>query len=171
MKGVDLDLTQGLAALRASLTGNDDVAIITAYHAWISAAVDQFDQRRVSCAKGCSFCCKQSQITINATEASILSRYTGLPARFSSRTDSVDRRGIPCPFLHDNICTVYTSRPAVCRSSVSFDDPFKCKTEQTRTMLVPESLYNQLGDMISWPEVKRLLIAMGNEADIRQFFA
>jgi hypothetical protein len=84
----------------------------------------------VECAAGCWFCCHQ-QIMVSAPEAVLLAQHIreraldvpdlaahavaidGLapPARYA--------KGLPCPLLQDQRCSVYDDRPETCRSYLS----------------------------------------------------
>ena len=81
--------------------------------------------------KGCSMCCRETVMPITATEASRLSRRTGLSEeQFSVKDDSGIRRLLnnqdtkACVFLATSsdlptapgICTVYDVRPLGCRT-------------------------------------------------------
>lgn len=81
--------------------------------------------------KGCSMCCRETVMPITATEASRLSRRTGLSEeQFCSKDDSGIRRLLnnqdtkACVFLATSsdlptapgICTVYDVRPLGCRT-------------------------------------------------------
>ena len=81
--------------------------------------------------KGCSMCCRETVMPITATEASRLSRRTGLSEeQFCSKDDSGIRRLLnnqntkACVFLATSsdlptapgICTVYDARPLGCRT-------------------------------------------------------
>jgi Fe-S-cluster containining protein len=92
----------------------------------------------VSCRKACSACCSQSQITITLAEAKHLSSVSGRPLAVRLKTQKQNElKGVPCTFLDlkTQECSIYSERPWVCRVSVSFDDPAKCKTEELRIML------------------------------------
>ena len=81
--------------------------------------------------KGCSMCCRETVMPITATEASRLSRRTGLSEeQFCSKDDSGIRRLLnnqntkACVFpatssdlpTAPGICTVYDARPLGCRT-------------------------------------------------------
>ena len=81
--------------------------------------------------KGCSMCCRETVMPITATEASRLSRRTGLAEeQFCSKDESGIRRLLnnqqtkACVFLATTsdlptapgICSVYDSRPLGCRT-------------------------------------------------------
>ncbi|MPQ46909.1 hypothetical protein GCQ56_07760 [Marinifilum sp. N1E240] len=44
----------------------------------------------------------------------------------------VDSNNLPCPFLHENKCSIYPVRPLSCRSHFMLDSPQKCKEDKLR---------------------------------------
>ncbi len=82
-----------------------------------------------ACEKGCSFCCNQ-WVSVTAPEAFYLARrIRGKPrahdvavaheARSEVRHNGRLAITSPCPLLKDNACSVYDSRPVLCRLTVS----------------------------------------------------
>jgi Fe-S-cluster containining protein len=88
----------------------------------------------VACKRGCSYCCHG---WVSATAPEILYSVKNLPtariAHVTERVTQADRvtRGtsdaerarivLPCPLLEDHACSVYETRPVICRSVVSTD--------------------------------------------------
>ena len=83
----------------------------------------------LACKAGCTYCCHN---VVMATAPEIFSAASELRARHdqafvagvAGRCDAVGAtagiRRSPCPLLHDNLCSVYSARPTVCRKHTSF---------------------------------------------------
>ena len=83
----------------------------------------------LACKAGCTYCCHN---VVMATAPEIFSAASELRARHDQafvagvvgRCDAVGAtagiRRSPCPLLHDNLCSVYSARPTVCRKHTSF---------------------------------------------------
>lgn len=102
-------------------------------YAHLTAGARYIEHIPVSCGKGCSFCChlwvdaappevlfavksmpaEQRQLAANAVEQACL-RSSG--KSFKERCSAGNP---PCPLLRDNACSVYETRPIVCRTLVS----------------------------------------------------
>lgn len=102
------------------------------------------DGKRVTCTKGCSFCC-YSEVTCSDLEwKGILEflRRWNIEMPPHNPKHSVSRNEFnklpweekKCPFLVNNTCGIYSIRPATCRIFNSTDDPVKCK----KTSHIPE---------------------------------
>ena len=72
----------------------------------------------------CANCCKVVQPSLKSRDIIRLALYLNFPGKVFRaqylRKDDEKQRDIfkvrPCPFLHENRCTVYSSRPDDCRS-------------------------------------------------------
>ncbi len=88
----------------------------------------------------CANCCREVVPTLSASESEHLAAHLGIGqpefrSKYLIRADSLADnpwiiRDRPCPFLRDNLCTVYERRPAVCR-----DYPYLHKPDFTRRTL------------------------------------
>ena len=96
------------------------------------------ENQPLGCRKGCSWCCTQPVFT-NEWEAAYLrqfmkKRFTGDKlvelkdkAEIKDREvsalpqEAVLKNRIPCPLLHENVCSVYPARPMACRIYLSSD--------------------------------------------------
>ncbi|WP_027721300.1 YkgJ family cysteine cluster protein [Maridesulfovibrio zosterae] len=93
----------------------------------------------LACSSGCSYCCS-SHISLMPHEAfnialylaqncdeSEFTRYTekcieaAAPLEIKSLKSFVKDYFSPCPFLHENRCSIYDVRPIVCRNWISSD--------------------------------------------------
>lgn len=86
----------------------------------IAAKISNIITPRTPCQKGCSHCCHMAT-AVSMYEAEIIGKHTGLnvytPPPMESREDLVDKyTGVVCPFLKDNVCSIYEVRPISCRT-------------------------------------------------------
>lgn len=118
--------------------------------------------RNVTCKEACSACC-HTQVSVTSDEADLLASRVVQGAEVSisrlsnlseCKNDSdafylVDYEKRKCPFLgKDNLCTVYESRPAVCRtnhvvsaasaceSKLGFENPVRLLNTHRADMIV-----------------------------------
>lgn len=97
-------------------------------------------KHKVSCRKGCAFCCYLS-VDITLHEADLLLemcqsedisidwKRVVKQARKADDFNSLDYQDRKCPFLaDDDSCKVYRLRPNSCRKLVVVSDPKKCDT-------------------------------------------
>lgn len=124
----------------------------------------------VPCKRGCSACC-YININITEAEAQIIEAQTG--RRYARLTAPIQHpegkfTGMPCPFLVDGACSIYSVRPFVCRHHLSFNlDAYWCAPERAHLANMP---------MVSFSAAKEAhrsvtrLDAGGMHGDIRDFF-
>ncbi len=79
----------------------------------------------IKCKKGCAFCCKDGEFPISELEyIGIMFRYEELEDSIKEKVDANINRLLKskrtkmyeCPFLVDNICSVYKARGIICRT-------------------------------------------------------
>ena len=124
----------------------------------------------VPCSKGCAGCCKMN-VSITSIEAQRLAEVSGrtmVDVRSPVTHSEAKFSSIPCPFLVDEVCSVYEVRPYACRAHFSFDlSSYWCQ---------PARAYEDGMGVVELGGAKRayLTIAMqspmGGFADIRDFF-
>jgi hypothetical protein len=102
----------------------------------------------IACSKGCSTCCHM-HVDISSTDAAAIALYLEefrpaelagtrtmlaqqLPRIAGLSPDARWAAGIPCPFLRDHCCAIYTMRPQACRGYCSVDLPACLKAWENR---------------------------------------
>lgn len=146
-----------LDELLPALSAMDD-RLIEAAVARLSAAGE-----RISCAKGCSACCRVQPVPVTPPEAFALARLVealpeprrgtvraafgaaverlraaGLYEAYMRRDEDLTREAaaavvrrymalaVACPFLADDLCSIYPDRPFVCRQYLVTSPPELC---------------------------------------------
>jgi len=94
--------------------------------------------KKISCKKGCSFCC-YLHVDITSAEADILAEHVTEKHQIKQfmvqSNHNLDTWGeLPyqdrkCAFLVNGECSVYEDRPMSCRKYLVINDPQKCNTE------------------------------------------
>lgn len=107
------------------------------------------------CKKGCSNCCFQ-RVTVTKPEAELLSQkltkedavYIQKQALIDDTTDAWASSfpGSKCVFLKNGECSVYETRPAVCRTLFAVTDPKACDIRER--MLKPKFLVSIQAEMM-----------------------
>ncbi|WP_460548791.1 YkgJ family cysteine cluster protein [Comamonas piscis] len=136
----------------------------------LMAEVSQAVQPYVACGKGCSDCCKMN-VSISIMEAqrlAVVSRKPMAVVNHPVRHSAEKFSGIPCPFLVDDVCSVYEVRPYACRSHYSFDiTAYWCHPERSHKGEM--SLLQMGGARQAYEEIV-LSSCLHGFADIRDFF-
>jgi Fe-S-cluster containining protein len=104
---------------------------------------------QLDCKAGCSHCCR---VRVEALEPEIVQIANELKKLSPEKLDELTERlrnhatasngvsvfdhHITCPFLEDDLCSIYQTRPAVCRKAHSFDVK-KCNSPGSE---IPQSL-------------------------------
>jgi Fe-S-cluster containining protein len=135
----------------------------------------------LACNAGCSFCCKTIPVEISDLEANLIASVTGRqpaklpPGRHTIPGDAPGRVNTPCPFLKDDLCSIYEHRPYSCRSLGVVDrDSLTCHPENTTLArakdprAVPVSMTKMQAFDPTYQELHRRPGTVW--ADIRQFF-
>lgn len=109
---------------------------------WMYKAGEQFSKAyapAAACRSGCSHCC---HVPVGVTEAE--AKEIGLaigraPAKNPPRAEGGDGDYTkPCPFLKDNACSIYASRPMACRLLLNLDsDDLLCRLVPGSEIPVP----------------------------------
>lgn len=124
----------------------------------------------VACGKGCSNCCKMD-VHISALEAAKIEKEIGRKAALISKSilrSEPAFTGIPCPFLEDDACSIYDSRPYFCRQNMSFDmTPHWCDPGRMHMVELPRIRFGGLTAALN--DITKFE-STGIFADIRDFF-
>ena len=81
----------------------------------------------IPCHKGCSSCC-HLMVSVSTIEADYIQEKLGFTQHVVM--ESKNLFGTPCPFLNSGACSIYQSRPYVCRRYVAlFDNPSWCSLD------------------------------------------
>ncbi len=128
-------------------------------------------ESNVACGKGCSDCCKMN-VTISDIEASQIAEHTGrrpVALKTPMTHDVSTFLGQPCPFLKEDICSIYDQRPMVCRKHFNFDEtPYWCHPSRSATVnLAKLGLSGVEG---AYMQIRTARGARHILADIRDFF-
>lgn len=124
----------------------------------------------VACGKGCADCCRIN-ISITSLEAVQIATASGrqlAPVARSISHPMDEFYGQACPFLADNVCTIYEDRPFTCRQHASFyTTNWACSAEYKDNKDFPTMGFSGLDSA--------LLLVSGARggpvmADIRDFF-
>jgi uncharacterized protein len=108
----------------------------------------QTDVRQAECKPGCAFCCSARVEASDAEALHIARAIQDLPAarqeellealRYQSaeRSKADDSARIPCSFLENDRCSIYSDRPATCRKAHSLSAK-ACEAQATQ---IPQNL-------------------------------
>lgn len=99
---------------------------------------------KTACAKGCSHCCNINT-AVPRSEAKLIAKELGLkvsePSQHYDLEASGTRQnffGVPCTFLVEGRCSIYRSRPMVCRTLVNMDSvDLLCRLVPDKQVPVP----------------------------------
>ena len=125
-----------------------------------------------ACRKGCNHCCHIA-VLMPKSEAKLIAKASGRKlnktthgVELGTAIDHTKYHGTPCTFLKDGACSVYASRPFVCRTLANMDDsPILCELVPGVDVPVPHANAFRL-------QTSFVAIAHAEKyADIREWFA
>lgn len=137
--------------------------------------INDFLRPYFSCHSGCSFCCKYD-VLITLFEANYIAKKIGLELKkekLSIRNNSY------CPFLMNNICSIYKYRPFVCRTYHVYGNPKNCEIDYkdnkpkfieqygTKISGYGNKIYNEFGRFIDFINKSNF---QDEVKDIRNYF-
>lgn len=124
----------------------------------------------VACGKGCADCCKIN-ISITSLEAVQIAAATGhklAPIDRSIAHPTEKFYGQDCPFLANDVCTIYENRPLACRKHASYYmTNWACNAENKGNKDFPLLGFSGLDSALLMVSTERGRPVM---ADIRDFF-
>lgn len=141
-----------------------------------SDKINDFLKPYFSCNRGCCFCCKYD-VLITKFEAMYISLKTGINLRNNSFSFY---NNTYCPFLKNNVCSIYNFRPLICRSYHVYGNPNDCeidyKNHQSKIQIqygtagsgYGNAIYKEFGRFI---ESKNNSMFHGEKLDIRNYFS
>ena len=121
----------------------DNKSVAHSYNKKIDESIEETIIEKISCKKGCFFCCR-TNVVVTDDEAALLLAYAkdeGITIDWDlverqSKHDHKSWKDQPladqrCPFLSDKgECKVYEFRPSVCRKLFVTTEPKYCDTEK-----------------------------------------
>lgn len=123
----------------------------------------------IACGKGCSDCCHMN-VTISKVEAEKMANASGRKPVEIKRAvphETDEYFGQACPFLQNDVCSVYEARPLACRLHVSFySTNIACKGG-SEIQGIPELRFSGIEDSLHLLAKERAQTVF---ADIRDFF-
>jgi hypothetical protein len=133
----------------------------------------RFTAGDVACKRGCSHCCHIA-VLVPKQEAEVIAHRVGRkPATVPPRMDAQHIEWgyhNPCPFLRDGECSIYESRPLVCRAHYSVDkDELLCSLSPPHSNSVPLLNTSELTKLL-FMVVSRGGRRVPHFADIREWF-
>jgi len=107
----------------------------------LNAVVKQTTQdvwERIDC-RTCANCCKTRHPLFSRVEIQRIAEYLGVTAQelrtryleYDGESGRYVTRALPCPFLKDNLCTVYEVRPSTCAGYPHLHRNFRSRLWQT----------------------------------------
>lgn len=116
----------------------------------MTAVAEKVASVDAACRRGCSHCC-YIDVAVSRPEAAQIARETGMHlqepfnalalnelAAVQDQGHAPRHTGTPCPFLSNGECSIYDSRPLVCRVHFNMDnDDLLCQLVEGEAIPVP----------------------------------
>lgn len=137
---------------------------------WLARAADALSRTYgpvAACKAGCAHCC-HIPVKITHAEAVAIGKAIGrTPAPVDSHQPAMANVFEPCTFLVNSRCSIYESRPAVCRVHMNMDeDDLLCRLVPGASIPVP---YLDTTPLVM-VQVETASVGASRPADIRQWF-
>lgn len=132
-----------------------------------------FASRFTPCKKGCSSCCYYP-VSISELEISYIEKVTKVKKN-KAQIAPREFHGLPCPFLQNNACSIYSARPFACRKHIALTPTnMLCTPELANTVSLPkvkfsniELAYAHIHAESSSPNLVDIRQAFGKENSLR----
>lgn len=137
---IDL-IEQGIVSWTRNLLKRetDELKILEKFYKKIQPVYD-FYYQFTKCKKGCGNCCK-IHVSTSPIEIAFIEKKTNINHRERFRDSIQWHEYVPdqkeCPFLKDNCCSIYDSRPYACRNYLIFPDEAPCPTSLGKDIKIP----------------------------------
>ena len=137
---------------------------------WLMDQIAEVRAPHVACTGKCADCCRMN-VSISGLEAKLIAEATGRKVAIVEDSIKHERDrfvDVPCPFLSDDLCTIYEHRPLVCRNHASF--------YATAKWCMPEHSLRTDAPMVNFSGIDEAYFAVSSGrdrmilADIRDFF-
>lgn len=144
--------------------------LLDAYHIVDAGVLVEIDsqerktKRKIACNKGCYACCLNSSVPINQVELMGMSWYMSeviddkiydrVSKQLKCHTEST-----VCPFLLDEICSIYPVRPIACRMFFVYEKP--CAEFEHVTETRPDDILHTSNVDVSWMVSQILMPHLG----------
>ncbi|MCK4493786.1 MAG: YkgJ family cysteine cluster protein [Methylococcales bacterium] len=122
--------------------------------------------KNTPCQKGCNSCCHYN-VSISELEVQFIEKETNFK-RIKTNSFVSNFHGVPCPFLKQGVCSIYNSRPFVCRRYISLGSSNKwCEVDIANEYEFPLLNFSEIDKSYAFLLTESEL---SNVSDIRQQF-
>ncbi|WP_324172244.1 YkgJ family cysteine cluster protein [Sulfurimonas sp.] len=118
----------------------DNINLLQEIYQYIDKIVSTQD-KVISCSKGCSRCCKMD-IQITELEANYISKMTKI--QYTNNNKISNKHTNNCPFLKNDLCSIYEYRPLYCRYHVIYSNPDNCGLPHEQEEKFSNSFINKI---------------------------
>lgn len=123
------------------------------------AIQETITKRKIACHKGCCNCCLRSDVLLSQIELQGISWFVSEIMDYESQNKlkprlENHRRSMECPFLIENMCSIYFVRPLSCRHFLVYNKP--CDIDEDVLFSRPNDIYLTPKDIV-WKVARRLM--------------
>jgi len=104
--------------------------------------LNSFISQYTPCHKGCCECC-HIEVAVSTLEVKYIENHLAIVPNWNGNIKQF--YGAPCPFLTNNLCSIYKYRPFVCRRHHALmDNPEWCKAELSNNYIFPQVRFSEV---------------------------